>query len=436
MHSLDRINRIVQDHHRYRENSLNLIASECIISPTVRRYLNTDFVCRYGNYNDDPAVRGFKGNKYIIEIESEAHKLAKELFHAKYIDLRPLSGETADNGVIMALTRQGDTVFETGESYGGHMAATRFVAPMFNMPPSLTNGLYNIIYWPYDIKTHQIDIEKSSKLIREKKPSLLIIGRAQVLFSPEPVKEIKEIAEEVGAYLGYDASHVFGLMAGKRFFNPLDDGADVIFGSHTKSFPGPQGGMALTNSEEMYTKLQGGKGGRFCGALVCNHHIHRVAAFAAALAEMKEFGEAYADQIVRNSAVLGKAMYDLGFNVLYPEYGFSRTHMIILDVNEFGGGPNNANLLEKANIFCSSQSIPIDDVRGTGSSGLRIGTQELSRTGMKEKDMNEVAELIKRVVIDKEDAEVVAKDVAKFVNNFNRLTFSFDDGLNPYKVPF
>ena len=437
MHPLDRLNKIVQNHHRYRESCLNLIAAECVTCPTVRRYLTTDFGYRYGNYNDDPAVRGYKGNKYIIELEAETHRLAREVFHAKYVDLRPLGGESADAGVIMALTKPGDTVFETGGGYGGQEAGTRFVAPMgHGMPPSLTKGIFNIVYWPYNIKTHQIDVDKAATMIREKKPSLLIIGRAQILFSPEPVKEIKEIAEEVGAHVGYDASHVFGLMAGKRFFNPLDDGADSMFGSHTKTFPGPQGGMVFTNSEEMYTKLEGGKGGRFAGAIVCNYHMHRIAALTAALVEMKEFGEAYADQVVRNSAALGKAMYDLGFNVLYPEYGFSRTHMVMVDVMEFGGGTENMNRLEKANILCSRQTIPIDLERGTSASGLRIGTQEVTRTGMKEKDMAGVAELIKRIVMDKEDTEVVAKDVAKFVSNFNKLTFTFDDGVNPYKVPF
>jgi glycine hydroxymethyltransferase len=151
---------------------------------------------------------------------------------------------------------------------------------------------------------------------------------------------------------------------------------------------------------------------------------------------MKEFGEAYADQVIRNSAALGNAMYELGFKVLYPEYGFSRTHMIIVDVTEFGGGAKISRVLEEANIICCSHSIPIDEVRGTKTSGLRIGTQEITRTGMKEKDMAEVAELIKRVVIDKEDPKFVAKDVAKFVSNFNKLTFSFDYGVNPYNLLF
>lgn len=435
MASLERINKIVLDHHRYRENCLNLIASECVTSPTVRRFFMTDFGCRYGNYNDDPAIRGYRGNRYIVEMEAEAHRLARELFHAKYVDLRPLGGESADAAVIMALTRLGDTVIETGNGYGGQMACTRIVAPMGHGIPSLTKGILNVIYWPYDIKTHQINVSKAAEIIRERRPSLLIIGRAQILFSPEPVKEIKEVAKEVGACVGYDASHVFGIMAGKRFFNPLDNEADVMFGSHTKSFPGPQGGMALTNSEEMYTRLQGGKGGRFAAATICNHHMHRIASLTAALAEMKEFGEAYADQVVRNSAALGKAMYDIGLNVLYPEYGFSRTHMVSVDVTEFGGGSQNAKLLEKANILCGSQSIPTDVERGTSSSGLRIGTQEISRTGMKEKDMTEVAQLIKRIVTDKEDPETVSRDVSKFVSNFNTLAFSFDEGVNPYKFP-
>lgn len=435
MHPLDRINEVVQKHHEYREKSLNLIASEGLTSPTVRRYFTTDFGCRYGNYNDDPLGRGYKGNKYIVEIEAEAFKLAKELFHAKFVDFRPLGGESADAAAIMALTKPGDTVIETGNGYGGQMACTRIVEPMGHGTPNLTKGLLTVLYWPYDIRTHQIDVDKAATLIRQRKPSLLIIGRAQILFSPEPVKQISKIAKEVGAVIGYDASHVFGMMAGKRFFNPLDSGADLMFGSHTKSFPGPQGGMAITNNEEMFTRLQGGKGGRFASSIICNHHMHRIAALAAALAEMKEFGEAYADQVAKNSAALGRALYDMGFPVLYPEYGFSQTHMVSVDMTKYGGGGKSSALLEKANIICGDQSIPIDPERGTKNSGLRIGTQEISRTGMKEKDMAGVAELIKRVIVGKENTDIVAKDVAKFVSNFNRLTFTFDDGVNPYKFP-
>jgi len=436
MRSLTKIDEIVQNHHRYREKCLNLIASECVTSPTVRRYLTTDFGYRYGTYMDDPSVRGYKGNRYIIEIEAEAQRLAKELFHAEYVDLRPLGGESADAGVIMALTNPGDTVIETGAGYGGQMACTRIVAPMAHgLPASLTKGLLNVAYWPYNIKTHQIDVDKAAEIVKKIRPSLLILGRAQILFPPEPVKEIKEIAEQVGAYVAYDASHVFGLIAGKRFPNPLDDKADVMLGSHTKTFPGPQGGLILTNSEEMHARLQGGKGGRFAGGIVCNHHMNRIAALAAAFVEVKEFGEAYANQVLGNSSALGKAMYDLGLNVLYPELGFSRTHMVMVDVTKFGGGSENANLLEKANILCGASSIPIDVGRGT-SSGLRIGTQEITRTGMRENEMLGVAQLIKRVVVGREDPQDVSKDVAKFVSNFNRLTFSFDDGLNPYKLPF
>ena len=431
MHPLDKMNKILQDHHRYRESSLNLIAAEIPVSPTVRRFLTAELNARYGNYMDDPKERGYKGNKYIIELEAEVHKLAKELFHAEYTDLRALGGQSATAGVIMAFTEPGDTVFETGGYYGGQQVCNGFV----NVPhaPKLAKGILNVVFWPYDSKTHQIDVNKAEKMIKEKKPSLLIMGRAQILFSPEPVKEIKEIAEEVGACLHYDGAHVLGLMAGKRFFNPLDDGADVLTGGHTKTFPGPQGGIVLTNSEEIYTKLQGGKGGRFNQPIVCNYHMARVAALGAALVEMKEFGEAYADQVLRNSAALGKAMFDLGFNVLYPEYGFSRSHMIMVDVLKFGGGTKNMNLLEKANIFCSRQSTYLDLERKTRASALRVGTQEITRTGMKEKDMSEIAQFFKRVIMDKEDVEVVAKDVAKFVSNFNKLTFTFDDGANPYK---
>jgi glycine hydroxymethyltransferase len=365
--------------------------------------------------------------KYVTELELETHKLIEKLFNARYVDLRPIGGESAVAGVIMAFVRPGDTVFETGIGYGGQMAATRFLGV------SLTKNIFHVEYWPYDIKTHQIDVEMAEKMIREKKPSLLIMGRAQILF-PEPVRAIKKIAEEIGACVAYDASHVFGLIAGKRFPNPLDDGADILLGSHTKTFPGPQGGMALTNSEETYYKMQGGRGGRFCVAIVCNYHMHRIASLAAALVEMEKYGEAFADQVIRNSQALAKAMYDLGFKVLYPELGFSKTHMVMVDVTEFGGGTKQANLLEEANIFVSDQSIPIDLERGTSNSGLRIGTQEVTRTGMKEGDMGQIAHFFKRVIIDGENPRAVSEDVAKFMSKFNRLSFSFDDGVTPYEM--
>jgi len=215
--------------------------------------------------------------------------------------------------------------------------------------------------------------------------------------------------------------------------NPLDHGADLMMGSHTKTFPGPQGGMTFTNDEETYGKLQGGKGGRFCGAFICNHHMNRICSLAASLAEMKEFGEDYADQVLRNSAALGKELDDLGFDVLYPEYGYSQTHMVMLDLTNFGGGAKNVDYLQAANILCSAQSIPIDFERGTSRSGLRIGTQELTRIGMKEIDMNDVAKFYKRVLIDQDLPKNTKKDVAEFVSKYNKLSFSFDNGINPYK---
>lgn len=429
--SLDKIKKIVLSHHKYRSRSLNMIAAEIPPSPTVKKYLTTDFVCRYSTYQDDPKIRLYKGMKYVIKLELEAHKLIRKIFDAKYVDLRPLGGESAVAGIIMAFTSPGDTVFETGIGYGGQMAATRFQGAGRLRGPSLTRNLFQVEYWPYDIKTHQINVKKAEEMVKEKKPSLLIMGRAQILF-PEPVSAIKKIAEKVGACLAYDASHVFGLIAGKRFPNPLKEGADVLMGSHTKTFPGPQGGMALTNREEIYYKMQGSRGGRFCGAIVCNYHMHRIASLAVALAEMEKYGEAYADQVIRNSQALAKEMYDLGFNVLYSELGFTRTHMIIVDVTEFGGGSKQATLLEEANIFVNDQSIPVDLERGTSNSGLRIGTQEITRIGMREDDMEEIAHFFKRVIIDKENPNVVKKDVAKFTLRFNRLTFSFDEGANPY----
>jgi glycine hydroxymethyltransferase len=202
-------------------------------------------------------------------------------------------------------------------------------------------------------------------------------------------------------------------------------------GSHHKSLPGPQGGLYFTRSEEIYKKVRQG----LYPTLVTNHHVERAPALAATYLEMLEFGEAYATQIGRNSSALGRALYDRGLKALYPEKGFSQSHQVIVDVSGFGSGGEVARLLEEANIICGATAVPGDlATEGKTSSGLRFGTQELTRIGMVEGDMEQVAELVRRRVVDKEPAQRVAADVVDFVGNFKTLKYCFDENADPYEA--
>jgi glycine hydroxymethyltransferase len=401
-----------------------MIPSELVTSPTLRLFRTCDLGHRYSTYLDDPLRRRYPGGKYIGQMESEAQRLAAEIFEGKYVDFRPLGGQMAVYGPIFALTKPGDTIVETGKHGGGEMVTASLVGTneeglVHYDTPSLTRGLLKVKFLPFNYSTYNIDVDAAQELIKKEKPRLIILGRFQVLF-PEPIKELADVAKEVGSYVLYDAAHYSLFVAAKRFPNPLKEGADIMSSSTQKTLPGPQGGMIITNEKELYNKI----GRTLFPAFVANDHYDRIPALLVMLLELKKFGKDFADQVVRNSKALGKAMHDLGFKVAAAEKGFSETHMILCDFSEFGDPETVTNRLEAAGILA------------TGGGGSRVGTGEVTRIGMKERHMNEIAQFFRRVLIDKENPETVKKDVAKFVSNFNRLEFSFDEGADPYAPLF
>jgi glycine hydroxymethyltransferase len=218
---------------------------------------------------------------------------------------------------------------------------------------------------------------------------------------------LAEIARENGAIVGFDGSHVLGLIAGREFQDPLREGASAIFGSTHKSFFGPQGGIILADEEHGRIIKE-----KIYPTFVDNAHWNRIAALTLALAEMKEFGKAYAKQVIHNSKTLAKALHDYGFPVICEHLGFTRSHQIILD---FGGqekGKAFAERLQDANIIVDCW--------------VRIGTCEVTRRGMKETEMMKIAELTKRAVIDKEKHEKIRKDVARLRSEFPKVEYCFD----------
>ncbi|MEE9609717.1 MAG: serine hydroxymethyltransferase, partial [Desulfatiglandales bacterium] len=166
---------------------------------------------------------------------------------------------------------------------------------------------------------------------------------------------------------------------------------------------------------------------------VSNHHLHHLAGLAIALAEMLEFGEAYADQIIKNAKALAQALYELGFDVLCEPKGFTESHQVVADVSKVGGGTHVATTLEKSNIIINKNLLPWDDLLKTKDpSGIRLGTQELTRLGMGESEMQEIAGFYKRLIIDKEKGEKVKNDVIELKKGFKKVEFSFD-GREPYE---
>src|SRR2546426_1101950 len=207
-------------------------------------------------------------------------------------------------------------------------------------------------------------------------------------------------------------------------------GADVLTGSTHKTLPGPQHGILLSDSddEKFIKRLQRAV---FPG-VVSNHHLHAMAALGITLAEFLEFGRDYAAQIVRNAKALAQALHGRGIQVLAEKHGFTQSHAIALDVAALGGGAKVAGDLEKANIITNKNLLPWD-TSSVKPSGIRLGTQELTRLGMRESEMDEVADLFARVAVKHEPADKVASDVGAMRTEFNTVHYCFTKNAEAHR---
>ena len=289
-------------------------------------------------------------------------------------------------------------------------------------------GVNNVNY-PFDLERMNIDVDETAKLIKLVKPKVAAFGQSVFLFPP-PLRDLRDAFHEAGCSVWYDGAHVLGLIAGGQFQDPLHEGADVLTGSTHKTLPGPQHGILLSNSDdEKFIKRL--KRAVFPG-VVSNHHLHAMAALGITLAEFIEFGRDYAAQIVRNAKALAQALHERGVKVLAEKYGFTESHTVALDVAAFGGGAKIAADLEKANIITNKNLLPWD-TSPVKPSGIRLGTQELTRLGMKEAQMREVADLFARIAVKGEAAELVAADVGAMREEFNTVHYCFTKGAEAHR---
>lgn len=420
---------LLKKHHLLFQKVIPLVASENIPSPAVREALTTDFGNRYAE--GWPGERVYAGCSYIDKVELACIELAQKLFNAEFVDVRPISGVVANLVVYAAFAKPNDIMLALSIPCGGHISMGK---ERFGGTAGAVRGL-QVEYFPFDYEKLTIDIEKTKKKVREMvdknvKPKLAMFG-GSVLPFPHPVKELETVLHEVGAMINYDAAHVSGLIAGKKFQDPLREGADSVTMSTHKTFPGPQHGMIL--SWNKYSDRI--KKATFPG-LVSNHHLHAMAGVALTLAEMLEFGEAYSNQIIKNSKALGQALHEKGLKVLGEKRGFSESHVLWVDVWEHGDGGTIEENLEKANIIANRNLLPLDIKMGRHykhPGGIRLGTQEVTRLGMKESDMKIIANFIKRAVIDKEPPNLVKKDVISFRKEFQQVHFCFENATRAYQ---
>lgn len=399
------------------QQCINLLAPEAPTSPTVRALLASEIGTRAAEGHIGSVQRWFAGTRYIDEVESLCVELLKRAFRCNYADHRLMGSMLGNMAVYYAMAEPGDVVMTVSQPFGGH-SSNRVDGPAGQ------RGL-KIVDVPFDPTELVVDLDLFRKMAPLVKPKVVTLGLSMTLF-PQPVREMKAIVQEWGGRIFFDGAHQAGLIAGGQFQDPLAEGADVLSGSAGKTFGGPQSGMLMWNDSTLTEPLTHA----IFPVLAATHQVNRVAALAVAAAEMIAYGKTFMAQIVANSRALAAALDARGISVLGKHKGYTTTHQVIADVRPMGGGLDVAHLLARANLITNKNLLPNDGPADWDRpSGLRLGTIEVTRLGMKEAQMTQIADFIARVLIDKQSPETVLEDVVEFREPYQKLFYCFDNGI-------
>ena len=357
---------------------------------------------------------GYPGDKYemgleaIEEIEVICAELCAEVFNAKYAEIRVASGALSNLYGFMALCKPGDDIIVPPASIGGHV--THHEAGCA--------GLYGLKIHeaPVNADGYTLDIEVLRELARRVKPKLITVGGSLNLF-PHPVGEVRNIADEVGAKVLFDAAHQCGIIAGGAWPNPLDEGAHLMTMSTYKSLAGPASGLIVTNDAQIAERLDAIA---FPG-MTANFDVAKSAALAITMLDWKTHGNAYAKTMIDVSRALASKLEALGLPVFSKGEGFTQSHQFAIEAADFGGGQNASKLLRKSGFLACGIGLPIPAIDGD-MNGLRIGTPELVRWGITVEHTDELANLIARALTTN-NQESLADEVAEMRRKFNEIHF-------------
>ena len=368
----------VMDETARQRNKIELIASENFVSETVMEANGTILTNKYAE--GYPAKRYYGGCEYVDVVENIAIERAKELFGAGYANVQPHSGAQANMAVFFALLEPGDTVLSMSLAHGGHLS--------HGSPVNMSGKYWNIVPYGVSEADGRIDYEEVRRLALESKPKLILAGASAY---PRIIdfKKFSEIAKEVGAYLMVDMAHIAGLVAAGVHPSPVPY-ADVTTTTTHKTLRGPRGGLILTNDEELAKKINkaifpGIQGGPL---------MHTIAAKAVCFGEaLKPAFKSYAEQIVKNAAVLAEELLKEGFKLVS---GGTDNHLMLVDLTgmKIDTGKEAEHLLDEIGITCNKNAIPFDTQKPFVTSGLRLGTAAVTTRGFVEDDLREVAKII------------------------------------------
>lgn len=395
MYSFDEISKVdpavgeaIQQEIARQNSHIELIASENWVSKAVMAAMGSPLTNKYAE--GYPAKRYYGGCECVDVVENLAIERAKKVFGCTYANVQPHSGAQANMAVFFAMLKPGDTVMGMNLAHGGHLS--------HGSPANFSGAYFKIV--PYGVNDEgYIDYDEVRRIALEAKPKLIVAG-ASAYARVIDFKKFREIADEVGAYLMVDIAHIAGLVAAGVHPSPIPY-AHVTTTTTHKTLRGPRGGMILS-SEEIAKKFNFNKAvfpGIQGGPL-----MHVIAAKAVCLEEaLKPEYKEYQEQIVKNAKALAKGLTSRGIKLVS---GGTDNHLMLVDLRGTGiTGKAMEKLLDEANITCNKNAIPNDPESPFVTSGVRLGTAAVTSRGLKEEDMDHLAEAISLMIQSSENKE-------------------------------
>jgi glycine hydroxymethyltransferase len=405
------IEELAQEKHRLHDiEGINLNPATNILNPRAEKLLSSGMGSR--------ASLGHPGDKYetglgaIEQIEIITQELACEVFGSTYAEFRVPSGAIANLYAFMATTEPHDTIIAPPASIGGHVTHHK----------GGSAGLYrlNTISAPVDQTGYTIDIDALRKLAHEVKPTLITVGGSLNLFH-HPIAHVRAIADEVGAKVLFDAAHLCGMIAGKVWPQPLVEGAHLMTFSTYKSLGGPAGGLIVTNDDEIAQKLDA----IAYPGLTANFDAAKTAALGITLQDWKSVGRDYAQMMVKTSQALAQHLQSLGVNIFAADKGFTTSHQFAIMAAPYGGGQTAARRMGEVGLLACGIGLPIEQVEGD-LNGLRIGTPEIVRIGMKVEHMQDLAGFIALSLDTSIEPKSIQREITQWRKQFSGVHYTVD----------
>jgi glycine/serine hydroxymethyltransferase len=431
------LSRVSTNNYWRQRECFNLIPSESSPSLLVRLCEISDPCGRYAEHRTMKGreVYFYQATDFIRDVEEELRDELRKYFGCTNVELRPISGNMANEVVFKAIvkfinrdkpasvpSRRIRAVINNDLNKGGHLSAQPMGALFNFVDDNLETGRENVYHFPIlSGNPYRADTSKLADLIDSVKPELIVFGKSLFLYQ-EPVKFVRDLVAKMDRrpILMFDMAHVLGLYG--SFQAPFAEGADVITGSTHKTFFGPQRGIVAgqmgegTGLEKLWVEI---KGRAFPGS-TSNHHLGTLLGLLMAAYEMNEFRESYQARVIANARAFARALQERGIEVEGDEAdGFTQTHQVVIRVRQYGIGEDIARRLEENNIITNYQALP-DDQSFVGSSGIRMGTQEMTRFGMSETDFAQLADYLADCV---KTGRPVKEEVKKFRRRFLTMQY-------------